>query len=42
LRLGTSTVETYRARIKTKLLLENTAQLTHEAVRWVQTLQSVA
>lgn len=36
LHLGSSTVETYRARIKTKLNLENASQLSHEAVRWVQ------
>ncbi len=36
LHLGSSTVETYRARIKTKLNLENATQLSHEAVRWVQ------
>jgi DNA-binding NarL/FixJ family response regulator len=36
LNLGASTVETYRARIKTKLNLENATQLSHEAVRWVQ------
>ena len=38
LRLGTTTIETYRARIKAKLQIANTAQLTHEAVRWVQSL----
>jgi DNA-binding NarL/FixJ family response regulator len=36
LHLGASTVETYRARIKTKLNLENATRLSHEAVRWVQ------
>lgn len=35
LRLGISTVDTYRARIKSKLHLENTSQLSHEAIRWV-------
>jgi DNA-binding NarL/FixJ family response regulator len=39
LHLGASTVETYRARIKTKLNLENATQLSHEAVRWVQAHQ---
>jgi DNA-binding NarL/FixJ family response regulator len=39
LRLGTTTIDTYRARIKSKLQLQNTSQLTHEAVRWVQSLQ---
>ena len=39
LKLGASTVETYRARIKTKLNLENATQLSHEAVRWVQSTQ---
>ena len=33
--LGASTVDTYRARIKEKLRLENGSQLTHEAIRWV-------
>jgi DNA-binding NarL/FixJ family response regulator len=33
--LGEATVETYRARIKEKLHLENGAQLRSEAVRWV-------
>jgi DNA-binding NarL/FixJ family response regulator len=35
LHLGMSTVDTYRARIKAKLNLENTSQLCHEAIRWV-------
>jgi DNA-binding NarL/FixJ family response regulator len=35
LHLGVSTVDTYRARIKSKLHLENTSQLSHEAIRWV-------
>ena len=35
LHLGVSTVDTYRARIKTKLQLENSSQLAHEAIRWV-------
>jgi DNA-binding NarL/FixJ family response regulator len=35
LHLGVSTVDTYRARIKTKLHLENSSQLCHEAIRWV-------
>jgi DNA-binding NarL/FixJ family response regulator len=39
LHLGASTVETYRARIKTKLNLENATQLSHEAVRWVESTQ---
>jgi DNA-binding NarL/FixJ family response regulator len=39
LHLGTTTIDTYRARIKTKLQLRNTSQLAHEAVRWVQSLQ---
>lgn len=38
LNLGTTTIETYRARLKTKLNLENGTQLAHEAVRWVQSL----
>ena len=40
--LGAATVETYRARIKTKLHLENATQLSHEAVRWVQSTQESA
>jgi DNA-binding NarL/FixJ family response regulator len=39
LNLGSSTVETYRARIKNKLNLENASQLSHEAIRWVQAEQ---
>jgi len=35
LSLGAATVETYRARIKEKMKLENAAQLRHEAIRWV-------
>jgi DNA-binding NarL/FixJ family response regulator len=35
LRLGVSTVDTYRARIKSKLNFDNGSQLTHEAIRWV-------
>lgn len=35
LHLGMSTVDTYRARIKNKLHLENSSQLCHEAIRWV-------
>ena len=34
LSLGISTIETYRARIKTKLRLENASWLNHEAVRF--------
>ena len=36
LRVGTTTVDTYRARIKEKLRLENGARLFSEASRWVQ------
>jgi DNA-binding NarL/FixJ family response regulator len=36
LRLGITTVDTYRARIKEKLNLENAARLRLEASRWVQ------
>jgi DNA-binding NarL/FixJ family response regulator len=39
LHLGASTVETYRARIKSKLNLENATQLSREAVRWVHSVQ---
>jgi DNA-binding NarL/FixJ family response regulator len=34
LSLGISTIETYRARIKTKLRLENASCLYHEAIRF--------
>jgi DNA-binding NarL/FixJ family response regulator len=40
--LGPSTVETYRARIKAKLNLENATRLSAEAVRWVQSSQESA
>lgn len=36
LRLGVTTVDTYKARIKEKLALENSARLRLEATRWVQ------
>jgi DNA-binding NarL/FixJ family response regulator len=41
IRLGLSltTIETYRARIKEKLGLENSNQLCHEAARWVESAQ---
>jgi DNA-binding NarL/FixJ family response regulator len=39
LSLGASTVETYRARIKNKLSLANGSQLSHEAIRWVESGQ---
>jgi DNA-binding NarL/FixJ family response regulator len=39
LNLGTASVETYRARIKEKLKLDNTAQLRSEAARWVHRSQ---
>ena len=42
LRLGVTTVDTYRARIKTKLQIENSSQLVHEAVRWVEAGQHTA
>jgi len=42
LHLGVSTVDTYRARIKTKLHLENSSQLCHEAIRWVSEGQKVS
>jgi DNA-binding NarL/FixJ family response regulator len=41
LRLGPSTVDTYRARIKTKLNLQNASQLAHEAIRWVSAGEKV-
>ena len=40
LHLGASTVETYRARIKNKLNLANGSQLSHEAIRWVESGQA--
>lgn len=42
LHLGMSTVDTYRARIKTKLNLENASQLSHEAIRWVSAGQNAS
>lgn len=39
LRVGVTTVDTYRARIKGKLQLENAARLFAEASRWVQSRQ---
>jgi DNA-binding NarL/FixJ family response regulator len=42
LHLGVSTVDTYRARIKTKLHLENSSQLCHEAIRWVSAGQNAS
>lgn len=42
LHLGMSTVDTYRARIKTKLHLENSSQLCHEAIRWVNEGQTAS
>jgi DNA-binding NarL/FixJ family response regulator len=39
LQVEPSTIETYRGRIKTKLNLENATQLSHEAVRWVQSTE---
>jgi DNA-binding NarL/FixJ family response regulator len=40
LHLGVSTIDTYRARIKSKLHLENASQLYHEAIRWVSADES--
>jgi len=42
LHLGMSTVDTYRARIKTKLHLENSSQLCHEAIQWVNEGQTAS
>ena len=42
LSLGITTIETYRARIKTKLRLENASWLNHEAVRWALQLEAPA
>lgn len=36
LRLGMTTVDTYRARIKTKLQLASATELSQEAIRWVE------
>lgn len=41
LSLGPTTIETYRARIKEKLQLENAAQLQTHAVRWSQNRDAV-
>jgi DNA-binding NarL/FixJ family response regulator len=40
--LSAATVETYRARIKEKLKLENAAQLQHSATRWMQRTEQAA
>jgi DNA-binding NarL/FixJ family response regulator len=40
--LGAATVETYRARIKDKLQLENGARLQQQALRWVQAVEQRA
>jgi DNA-binding NarL/FixJ family response regulator len=42
LHLGMSTVDTYRARIKAKLNLENASQLYHEAISWVSAGQKAS
>jgi DNA-binding NarL/FixJ family response regulator len=42
LHVGLTTVDTYRARIKEKLKLENAAQLHTEASRWIQEKESCA
>jgi DNA-binding NarL/FixJ family response regulator len=42
LHVGLTTVDTYRARIKEKLNLENAAQLHSEAARWVQEREACA
>jgi DNA-binding NarL/FixJ family response regulator len=42
LHVGLTTVDTYRARIKDKLNLENAAQLHTEASRWIQERESCA
>jgi DNA-binding NarL/FixJ family response regulator len=42
LHLGVSTVDTYRARIKTKLHLDNASQLVHEAICWISAGQKVS
>ena len=42
LHLGMSTIDTYRARIKAKLNLENASQLAHEAIRWVSAGQKAS
>lgn len=40
--LGAATVETYRARIKEKLQLENGARLQQQALQWVQAVEQRA
>src|SRR5437016_10424402 len=42
LHLGVSTVDTYRARIKTNLHLENYSQLCNEQIRWVSSGQKAS
>ena len=42
LHVGLTTVDTYRARIKEKLSLENAAQLHAEASRWIQERETFA
>jgi len=42
LHLGVSTIDTYRARMKMKLGLENASQLAHEAIRWVSAGQKAS
>ena len=42
LHLGVSTIDTYRARIKAKLRLENSSQLSHQAIRWVSDGQNAS
>jgi DNA-binding NarL/FixJ family response regulator len=42
LHLGMSTVDTYRARIKAKLHLESSSQLSHQAIRWVSDGQKLS
>lgn len=40
LHVGFKTVQTYCARIKEKLKLDNATQLLHEAIRWLETQQT--
>jgi DNA-binding NarL/FixJ family response regulator len=42
LRIGIKTVESYRARIKEKLYLADSAQLVQQAVQWVQSAEGKA
>jgi len=40
MRVGFKTVQTYSARLKEKLQLDNATQLLHEAIRWHESSQT--